>query len=251
MCQDRVRAFALSEWVPGICDQQHPRVCGVDGDELRDRVIAGSRTGSRDEQLSLEHWRALRSDSNDLQLAKETLMVTAAGPLVHGRAFDRTQHSFSAITHNNLDVIKQNKAGSRSAVGGERPPTVDELNARRRKLEGRSMGPTWRTNLCFHKQGKRGLAHSSHRTANRIAPAGARRRHRRDRAILEDRRGRAVRGYMDCERDCQTVMLGAHSQGPVVQSSAAPQQGQTSGDRAWAASAGVFSRHHANALHPR
>jgi acyl carrier protein phosphodiesterase len=55
----------------------------------------------------------------------------------NARAFDRIQHYFSGITHNNLDVIKQNKAkiAKRKIEMNAIRKAVDELNAKRRKLE--------------------------------------------------------------------------------------------------------------------
>jgi chromosome segregation ATPase len=55
----------------------------------------------------------------------------------NAKAFDRIQHYFSGITHNNLDVIKQSKAkiSKRKTEINAIRKTVDELNAQRRKLE--------------------------------------------------------------------------------------------------------------------
>jgi hypothetical protein len=55
----------------------------------------------------------------------------------NARAFDRIQHYFSGITHNTLDVIKQNKSkiAKRKVEMNALRKAVDELNAKRRKLE--------------------------------------------------------------------------------------------------------------------
>jgi hypothetical protein len=55
----------------------------------------------------------------------------------NARAFDRIQHYFSGITHNNLDIIKQNKAriSKRKVEMNAMKKIVDELNAKRRQLE--------------------------------------------------------------------------------------------------------------------
>jgi DNA repair exonuclease SbcCD ATPase subunit len=55
----------------------------------------------------------------------------------NAKAFDRIQHYFSGITHNNLDVIKQNKIkiSKRKAAMNTIRKAVDELNTKRRKLE--------------------------------------------------------------------------------------------------------------------
>jgi chromosome segregation ATPase len=55
----------------------------------------------------------------------------------NAKAFDRIQHYFSGITHNNLDVIKQNKAkiSARKVAMNTIRKAVDELNVKRRKLE--------------------------------------------------------------------------------------------------------------------
>ena len=55
----------------------------------------------------------------------------------NAKAFDRIQHYFSGITHNNLDVIKQNKqkiSKKKIEINAIRK-TVQELNAQKRKIE--------------------------------------------------------------------------------------------------------------------
>jgi DNA repair exonuclease SbcCD ATPase subunit len=55
----------------------------------------------------------------------------------NAKAFDRIQHYFSGITHNNLDVIKQSKAkiSKRKVEMNALRKAVDELNVKRKKLE--------------------------------------------------------------------------------------------------------------------
>jgi hypothetical protein len=82
-------------------------------------------------QLEDQHIR----EKDELQQQKDDhIRRLQAG---NARAFDRIQHYFSGITHNNLDVIKQNKAkiAKRKMEMNAIRKTVDELNSKRRKLE--------------------------------------------------------------------------------------------------------------------
>jgi chromosome segregation ATPase len=78
---------------------------------------------------------AMRAQLED-QRKRETEQI-AQLQASNARAFDRIQHYFSGITHNNLDVIKQNKAkiAKRKIEMNALRKAVDELNAKRRKLE--------------------------------------------------------------------------------------------------------------------
>jgi hypothetical protein len=87
--------------------------------------------------------RAMRAQLEDQRLRETTELEQRKNDHIarlqanNARAFDRIQHYFSGITHNNLDVIKQNKgriAKKKSEMNAIRK-VVDELNARRRKLE--------------------------------------------------------------------------------------------------------------------
>jgi hypothetical protein len=87
--------------------------------------------------------RAMRAQLEEQRLRETSEVEQRKNDQIKGlqasnaKAFDRIQHYFSGITHNNLDVIKQNKAkiASRKIEMNSIRKAVDELNGKRRKLE--------------------------------------------------------------------------------------------------------------------
>jgi hypothetical protein len=87
--------------------------------------------------------RAMRAQLEDQRLRETSELEQRKNEQIkqlqanNAKAFDRIQHYFSGITHNNLDVIRQHKnrisekKGQMNAIR----KTVDDLNAQRRKLE--------------------------------------------------------------------------------------------------------------------
>jgi DNA repair exonuclease SbcCD ATPase subunit len=84
-------------------------------------------------RAQLEDQRKRETDEAEKRKNDQIAQLQAS----NARAFDRIQHYFSGITHNNLDVIKQNKAkiAKRKIEMNALRKAVDELNGRRRKLE--------------------------------------------------------------------------------------------------------------------
>jgi hypothetical protein len=87
--------------------------------------------------------RAMRAQLEDQRLAETSLLEQRKNEQIrqlqanNAKAFDRIQHYFSGITHNNLDVIRQHKNRISEKKGQLNiiRKTVDELNQQRRKLE--------------------------------------------------------------------------------------------------------------------